>query len=233
MKTLGERVLTRMKELGLSQEKVAEGLRAITPDGKGSQGLISQIINGTNSGSKYLVQLAQVLKTTPNELLYGESTHSKLAKSALHSEEIDLENNLDYPAIKKVKLRVSAGITGFTIDSYEPDTTLQAFKAEWFTRYGFKPNKLLALTVSGESMEPTLYDGDTVVINTADTNLKDGEVFVFNLDGEVVIKRAVKDSGQWWLDSDNKNNTRFTRKACPDGICIPIGRVVQKQSMRI
>ena len=151
----------------------------------------------------------------------------------LGNNEIDLENNPDYPTIKKVKLRVSAGITGFTIDSYEPDTTLQAFKAEWFTKNGFVPSKMLALIVSGESMEPTLHDGDTVVINTADTTLKDGEVFVFNLDGEVVIKRAVKDSGQWWLDSDNKNNTRFTRKACPDGICIPIGRVVQKQSMRI
>jgi phage repressor protein C with HTH and peptisase S24 domain len=149
------------------------------------------------------------------------------------SNEINLENNSDYPTIKKVSLKVSAGITGFTIDSYEPDTTLQAFKAEWFTKNGFIPSKMLALTVSGESMEPTLYDGDTVVINTADTTLKDGEVFVFNLDGEVVIKRAVKDSGQWWLDSDNKNNTRFTRKACPEGICIPIGRVVQKQSMRI
>ena len=151
----------------------------------------------------------------------------------LGNNEIDLETNPDYPTIKKVKLRVSAGITGFTIDSYEPDTTLQAFKAEWFTKNGFVPSKMLALIVSGESMEPTLHDGDTVVINTADTTLKDGEVFVFNLDGEVVIKRAVKDSGQWWLDSDNKNNTRFTRKACPDGICIPIGRVVQKQSMRI
>jgi phage repressor protein C with HTH and peptisase S24 domain len=147
--------------------------------------------------------------------------------------EIDLENNPDYPTIKRVKLKVSAGITGFTIDSYEPDTSLQAFKADWFFKHGFKPEKLLALTVSGESMEPTLYDGDTVVVNTADTSLKDGEVFVFNLDGEVVIKRAVKDSGQWWLDSDNKNNTRFTRKACPEGICIPIGRVVQKQSMKI
>ena len=214
----------RMKELDLSQDEVAKRLRAITPDGKGTQGLISQIIKGTNSGSKYLVQLAEVLKTTPNALLYGDKNKSK---------EIDLENNPDYPTIKKVRLKVSAGITGFTIDSYEPDTTLQAFKAEWFTKNGFVPSKMLALIVSGESMEPTLYDGDTVVINTADTNLKDGEVFVFNLDGEVVIKRAVKDSGQWWLDSDNKNNTRFTRKACPDGICIPIGRVVQKQSMRI
>lgn len=167
-----------------------------------------------------------------NELKLGKGWFDDF-QSGAQSQEIDLENNPDYPTIKKVRLKVSAGITGFTIDAYEPDTTLQAFKAEWFTKNGFTPSKMLALIVSGESMEPTLYDGDTVVINTADTNLKDGEVFVFNLDGEVVIKRAVKDAGQWWLDSDNKNNTRFTRKACPEGICIPIGRVVQKQSMKI
>ena len=41
MSTLGERVAARMKELELSQEQVAERLRAITPDGKGSQGLIA------------------------------------------------------------------------------------------------------------------------------------------------------------------------------------------------
>ena len=152
---------------------------------------------------------------------------------ALSSKEIDIESNPDYPAVQKVRIKVSAGITGYGIDSYEDDGSMIVFKADWYRDNKFNPEKLIALTVSGDSMIPTLYDGDTVVINTADTDLKDGEVFVFNLDGEVVIKRAVRDSGQWWLDSDNKNNTRFTRKSCPDGICIPIGKVVQKQSMRI
>lgn len=233
MKTLGERVLARMKELGLSQEKVAESLRAITPDGKGSQGLISQIINGTNSGSKYLVQLAQVLKTTPDELLYGESTHLKLSKSTARAEEIDLENNPEFPSIKKVNLRVSAGITGFGVDPCTGDDSLIVFRSDWYQSRKLKPENLLALKVSGSSMEPNLYDGDVVVMNKADTELKDGEVFVFNLDGEVVIKRAVRDGGQWWLDSDNQDKTRFTRKACPDGICIPLGKVIHRQTERI
>jgi len=231
MKTLGERVAARMKELDLGQEEVAERLRAITPDGKGTQGLISQIINGTNSGSKYLVQLASVLKTTPDHLLYGESTHSKLSKNDRF--EIDLENNPDFPAVKKVNLRVSAGITGFGVEPCTGDDSLIVFRADWYQSRRLKPDNLLALKVSGASMEPNLYDGDVVVMNRADTELKDGEVFVFNLDGEVVIKRAVRDGGQWWLDSDNQDKTRFTRKACPDGICIPLGKVIHRQTERI
>ena len=231
MKTLGERVAARMKELDLSQEEVAERLRAITPDGKGSQGLISQIINGTNSGSKYLVQLASVLKTTPDHLLYGESTHSKLSKNDRY--EIDLENNPDFPAVKKVNLRVSAGITGFGVEPCTGDDSLIVFRADWYQSRRLKPENLLALKVSGASMEPNLYDGDVVVMNKANTELKDGEVFVFNLDGEVVIKRAVRDGGQWWLDSDNQDKTRFTRKACPEGICIPLGKVIHRQTERI
>ncbi|MBT8527569.1 LexA family transcriptional regulator [Polynucleobacter paneuropaeus] len=185
---------------------------------------ISQLINGKASfGEKAARRL---------EATYGMPIKF-LDLGALSSKEIDIESNPDYPAVQKVRIKVSAGITGYGIDSYEDDGSMIVFKADWYRDNKFNPEKLIALTVSGDSMIPTLYDGDTVVINTADTDLKDGEVFVFNLDGEIVIKRAVRDSGQWWLDSDNKNNTRFTRKSCPDRICIPIGKVVQKQSMRI
>jgi phage repressor protein C with HTH and peptisase S24 domain len=82
-------------------------------------------------------------------------------------------------------------------------------------------------------MEPKLYHGDSVVFNTADTDLKDGVVYVFNLDGEVVIKRAIRDNGMWWLDSDNPDKARYPRKACTSELCMPLGRVVYMQSERI
>lgn len=148
-------------------------------------------------------------------------------------QEIDLESNPEFPAVKKVRLRVSAGVTGFGVEPCAGDDSLIVFRADWYQSRRLKPENLLALKVSGTSMEPNLYDGDVVVMNKADTELIDGEVFVFNLDGEVVIKRAVRDGGQWWLDSDNQDKTRFTRKACPDGICIPLGKVIHRQTERI
>jgi Peptidase S24-like len=183
---------------------------------------ISQLINDKASFGEKAARRLERTYSMPNMFLdYGNAV------------EVDLENNLDFPAIKKVKLRVSAGITGFGVEPCGGEDSLIVFRADWYKSRKLKPENLLALRVSGVSMEPNLYDGDVIVMNRADTDLKDGEVFVFNFDGEVVIKRAVRDGGNWWLDSDNQDKTRFTRKACPEGICIPLGKVVHRQTERI
>ena len=82
-------------------------------------------------------------------------------------------------------------------------------------------------------MEPGLGEGDLVVINTADTTLVDGMVYAINYEGEAVVKRLVRDSGEWWLTSDNSDQRRFHRKSCRSGECIIVGRVVRKESDRI
>ena len=92
--------------------------------------------------------------------------------------------------------------------------------------------QLLALKVQGASMETGLYDGDTVVVNLADTTPLDGEVFAFNFEGECVIKRLKRDAGEWWLTSDNPDKRRFPDKRCTDGVQV-LGRIVFKQSERI
>ena len=82
-------------------------------------------------------------------------------------------------------------------------------------------------------MEPTLFDDDVVVVNTEDTEPKDGEVFAINYEGEPVIKRLVRDASTWWLSSDNPDQRRYPRKECMDPHCIIVGRVVHRQSERI
>jgi len=47
-----------------------------------------------------------------------------------------------------------------------------------------------------------------------------------------VIKRLVRDSGQWWLASDNPDQRRFPRKSCHETVAL-LGRVVHKQSEHI
>ena len=149
------------------------------------------------------------------------------------SEAINLENNPDYPAIKKVSIRLSAGISGFAIDHIYDDSTPIVFKHNWYTSRGYKPENLFALIVSGQSMESGLGDGDTIVINTADTTPKDGEAFAVNYEGELVVKRLIRNSGEWWLNSDNPDQRRYPPKVCNGDSCIIIGRVIHKQSERI
>jgi phage repressor protein C with HTH and peptisase S24 domain len=60
----------------------------------------------------------------------------------------------------------------------------------------------------------------------------DGEVFAANYDGELVVKRLVRDAGEWWLSSDNRDERRYPRKRCDEHTFI-LGRIVHKQSERI
>jgi phage repressor protein C with HTH and peptisase S24 domain len=135
--------------------------------------------------------------------------------------------------IRRVKLRLSAGIVGFSVD---PDDEVgQAFNLEedWIARNRYNPDDLIAIEVTGESMEPRLYRGDLVVVNTADKTPADGQVFAVNYEGEAVIKRLTRDAGHWWLTSDNPDQRRFPRKLCDGAGCLIVGRVVLKKSENI
>ena len=82
-------------------------------------------------------------------------------------------------------------------------------------------------------MEPALYDGDTVVVNTRDTKLVSGMVYVVNYEGEAVVKRMLRDAGQWWLASDNPDQRRYHRQLCKGTDCIVLGKVIRKESTHI
>ena len=145
---------------------------------------------------------------------------------------IDLDNNPDYPAIRRVRFALSAGAHGYAVEYEEEPAAPIVFKRQWYERNGYRPEKLFAVRVMNGSMEPGLYDGDVVVVNTEAATPKDGCVFAVNYEGEMVIKRLVRDAGAWWLSSDNPDQRRYPRKVC-DEHCILIGQIVHKQSERI
>lgn len=95
--------------------------------------------------------------------------------------------------------------------------------------HGYRPEMLIAIGVKGDSMEPTMSEGDTVVINTSEKAPKDGKIFAVNYEGEAVIKRLERNSGAWWLVSDNPDQRRYPRKLCAGEACLIIGRVVVLQ----
>lgn len=146
---------------------------------------------------------------------------------------VALLNNPDYPAIRRVQFKFDAGVTGFRVDQLdEQDLDPLVFRADWFKSRGFKPSKLVAVRVSGASMQPTLFDGDTVVINMEQTGPVDGVVFALRLDDQLVIKRMFREGQAWWLASDNPDQIRHPRRQCSDG-CQVLGRVVHRQSERL
>jgi len=135
--------------------------------------------------------------------------------------------------IMKVRLRVQAGITGFQVEPEYHDGETQGVPTKWVLREGLRRDALLAIVVRGDSMEPGMHDGDTIVVNTADKALVSGSVYVVNYEGEAVVKRMLRDAGQWWLTSDNSDQRRYHRQLCKGAECIVIGKVIRKESTHI
>ena len=135
--------------------------------------------------------------------------------------------------IMKVRIKVQAGITGFQVEPEHYDGDTQGVPTRWLEREGLHKEALLAVVVRGESMEPSLYEGDTIVVNTADKQLVSGAVYVVNYEGEAVVKRMLRDAGQWWLASDNPDQRKYHRQLCKGSLCIVIGRVIRKESTQI
>ena len=171
-------------------------------------------------GNKYQL-VAEGLGWTVDELLAGGPGEA--------SKPQPIAPGPDFVAIERVNLQVSAGVTGFAIEHLNGNGPPIFFRADWLKAEGLRADRLFALRVSGDSMEPSLWDGDLVVINVADSTPRDGVVFVLNYEGEVLIKRLERDAGDWWLTSDNG---RYKRKRC-DEHALLIGQVIYKQSGRI
>ena len=65
-------------------------------------------------------------------------------------------------------------------------------------------DKIDAITVTGESMEPTLRDGSIILIDRNKTDIVNGSIFVINAGGTVYIKRLMMNpNGNIDMISDN------------------------------
>lgn len=145
---------------------------------------------------------------------------------------INLENNPEYPAIRRVALKAQAGVSGYAVEYMNDDGPPIVFRRDWYASNNFRPEKMLAMRVAGESMVPNLHPGDLIVINTESATPKDGVAFVVAYEGEITVKRMVRDDGLWWLASDNADQRRYPRKKC-NGDTQIIGEVVYRQTSHI
>lgn len=101
------------------------------------------------------------------------------------------------------------------------------FDPAWLRREGFVPERLSVVCVEGDSMTPTLADGDEIMVDTGDATerLRDG-IYVIRIDDAVKVKRLSRAPGRGRVSvvSDNSAYPCFDDVALGDiGI---VGRVV-------
>ena len=104
--------------------------------------------------------------------------------------------------VKRLDVRPSAG-PGSVVSEEGPADVL-AFRRDWLTSIGVNPDRAHVLEVRGDSMEPTIRDGDMLLVDTSIDHVRDNGIYVVSHNGYVLVKRVqIALDGTVTLISDN------------------------------
>jgi phage repressor protein C with HTH and peptisase S24 domain len=109
--------------------------------------------------------------------------------------------------VSVARLDVGASAGPGALGADESALGAMAFDAQWLRRLGIASRESLSLIrVQGDSMAPTLTDGDEILVDGSDAaeRLRDG-IYVLRIDDALVVKRlAVSPGRRVAVRSDNE-----------------------------
>ena len=176
--TIGDRVKLLRQKKKMTQLELAEKL------GYKSKSSVAHIENGRDIPRSMVVTLADILETTPAYLMGWE----------------DEKPNASIPPSDKVHMipifgSVAAGFGAYAdsdILGYMPLVVENSYDVE----------NTLIIKVEGESMYPTICDGDKIVVRRQES-VDNGRIAVVMIGDEAVVKRIECDKNKLTLHSIN------------------------------
>lgn len=105
-----------------------------------------------------------------------------------------------FQTVPKVRARLCAGGGSFEVGSRVEG--YYAFEASWLQQKGVADHMVL-MDIFGNSMEPELKDGDTVLVDQSQKDVLSGAVFAVGIDDTIMVKRIEKHPNKLVLLSDN------------------------------
>jgi len=129
----------------------------------------------------------------------------------------------DTVGVRLVTLKLRAGVARFGTEPVVEDSGSIRIPRADIERGKLNADKLIAIQVRGQSMEPLMFEDDVIVIDPTDKKLVNRELYALNFDGDCCVKQMIKRNGEWYLHSVNPDFGPVTARS---GECSVIGRVV-------
>lgn len=109
-------------------------------------------------------------------------------------------------SVPQYAIQASAG--GGSLIEAEPIEQHLTLSKEWLKREGITSADLIGIYAQGDSMEPTITSGDSLLIDRDKNRVgSDGGIYVINYEGELFVKRVQRLlDGRIAVTSDNKNH---------------------------
>lgn len=192
--TLGERIERLLSQKGWSQAELARRIGV-------SQQTIWKLCNGFSQGSKHLHSIARELETTP-AYLAGETDDASAGAIPAPSPHT-LAEQLDLVEVPEIDLKFGMGTTDLEV----PVTNVtRHFSRAWIRQYTkASPEHLYFAQGIGDSMMPTIFDSDLLLIDTSENTIRVGDkIWAVAYCGQGMVKRLrIKGEGVQIL-SDNQ-----------------------------
>lgn len=135
----------------------------------------------------------------------------------------------EFVMVPRLDVHLSAGDGREQVEIELTKENAQAFRSEWIRLMRLKPNKLAAMRAAGDSMEPTIHDSDSLLVDTSQTSVVDGKVYALWYDGGERVKRLFRlPGGGLRIQSDNPAFGNIELGADYTGHVRIIGRVVHR-----
>lgn len=127
--------------------------------------------------------------------------------------------------VPKLAIGASAG-AGASVDGEAVEGEV-AFDPKWLRDLGADPRALSIIRVEGDSMAPTLDDGDDILVDGGDAaaRLRDG-IYVLRMDDVLMVKRAARAPGQGRISVISDNPHYRSWDDLPMASVQLVGRVV-------
>ncbi len=133
------------------------------------------------------------------------------------------QNDVEFKYIPKVAARLSAGTGSFESD--DNITDYLSFQTKWLAGKG-AANHMVAMEVFGQSMEPVIKEGDTVLIDQSQNSIIAGTIYAVGVEDTILIKRVEKHPDKLVLSSDNKDYEPIYLKREETGKVSIIGKII-------
>lgn len=167
-----------------SQSELADALQI-------NRSAITQARYKNSIPDKWILHLYRTFGLNPDWIETGQGSIYSHLPQAVDS---------PYKDIPKVKARLSAGGGSFEVGSEIQG--FYAFQTEWLHTKG-NPDRMVMMDIFGNSMEPELKDGDTVLIDEAQKDIIAGAVYAVGVDDTIMVKRIEKHPNTLVLLSEN------------------------------
>lgn len=168
-----------------------------------------------------LIALATYANVSVQWLATGEEIKGKEQK-----ENLTTSNDEAFVEIEDCReVGLSAGTGAFNSDYQEINTT--KVERAWLQARRLKAKDCAMFLVSGESMYPTLKDGEEIIVDRSKCELQEGKIFVLNHNGSMLVKKVQFTYGGVELISDNPSYRPLKLDTEEANSLMVIGQVVR------